>query len=148
MNEIKGNLSPTARRFSLFLAKETDDLPVDLIILHITSETTNFDLEIGYVPDFYDQLENIKLLQFLAIVPGQPKTVQSQEEIESLILSLNSQIPLMGFGFDRDNNSIFFRHLSVLMKEKQSLDEQLIKETVWLICYLLETFYPLFQKVI
>lgn len=133
--------------FRCSLQESTIDIPIDLIIVNLIGEDTDFTLEIGFIPDDSNQLEDFQLLQFVVTIPCRIKTRSAQDQTAKLILNINNQAPLMGFVYDFNSSNVFFRHLMILTKATQDQDGDLIKETIYLISYILELFYPTINAI-
>ncbi|MBC6476581.1 MAG: hypothetical protein GDA56_01015 [Hormoscilla sp. GM7CHS1pb] len=138
LEEIKHALDDEG--FSTLLEVESAKFAVDrlLIIGEITEIEQPLILELIYMPLAKQDLERIKLLQMFAALPMDRKE-GTEGDLKDLILSLNSKLPLIGFGWQESQKMVYYRHVLALPEEGTSSDGATVVETVWMIFYLLET---------
>ena len=75
--------------FSCSFQESTLDLPIELILVNVIGDDADFLIEIGFIADDSNQLEEFQLLQFVVTIPCQIKTLSAQTEMTKLVLNLN-----------------------------------------------------------
>jgi hypothetical protein len=123
-----------------------EKIPLDQLFVHLNGDQSEYLLELVYVPGLENQLENVNLLQFYVHIPGEIE-LSATEDIKKLVLHLNVNTPLMGWGFQEELELLYFRHILVISKSSGEGNQAVIVQTVWLIFYLLETFYPTIKSI-
>lgn len=139
LQEIQQLLS--SEKFTASFTPADDNIPLDRLFVALNGDAGEYLLELVYVPNLENQLENVKLLQFFVHLPCEVE-LSATEEIKNLVLHLNVNTPLMGWGFQEDLELLYFRHVLVIPDPSGPDTQAVIVQTVWLIFYLLETFYP------
>ncbi|MEG4304912.1 hypothetical protein [Microcoleus sp. D3_18a_C4] len=135
-----------SEKFTTSLKPADENIPIDQLFVALNGEEAEYVLELVYVPNLENQLENVKLLQFFVRLPCEVE-LSATEEIKNLVLHLNVNTPLMGWGFQEDLELLYFRHILVVPNLSGANTQTVITQTVWLIFYLLETFYPVIASI-
>lgn len=128
-------------RFTTSFKPADENIPLEQLFVALNGDRGEYVLELVYVPHLENQLENVKLLQFYVHFPCEIK-LSATQDIKNLVLHLNVNTPLMGWGFQEDLELLYFRHVLVIPELSGPDTQAVIVQTVWLIFYLLETFYP------
>jgi hypothetical protein len=121
-------------------------IPLDRLFVHLNGDQSEYLLELVYVPGLENQLENVKLLQFYVHIPGEVE-LSATEDIKKLVLHLNVNTPLMGWGFQEELELLYFRHILVISDSSGEGNQAVIVQTVWLIFYLLESLYSTIKSI-
>jgi hypothetical protein len=132
--------------FATSFEPASEEAPLDRLVVILEGERGNYLLEIAYIPNLDDQLENLELLQFFVRLPCEVKQ-SVKPNVKDLILRLNINSPLIGWGFYEELDLLYFRHVLVLSNLSGTHTQEIFVGTVWLIFYLLESFYPEIVKI-
>ncbi|ADB40111.1 hypothetical protein [Spirosoma linguale] len=122
---------------TVLLNKASEATPFDILLVDLPAEDTEagFRLEISETP----QTEELSLVQFF-VGMGAYESIDSRIEAELLqaIGLINSKIPLVGFVYNPKLKWLFFRN--VLLLSTTEIRDYQLKETVWMISYLVSLF--------
>jgi hypothetical protein len=91
------------------------------------------------LPGLDNELDpGLSLLQFFAELPFEA-VARAEAELQHLILLLNNQLPLGGFGRSRPGGPIFFRYVLLLGPDSRG-NAKVVLEAVTLVDYVLARF--------
>ncbi|HEX2095533.1 MAG TPA: hypothetical protein VHG28_24265 [Longimicrobiaceae bacterium] len=113
--------------------------PYDVLLVRLGDAGTEGPvLELAFLPGMEAELERASLLQ--CFVPLPPAVAPGAEgELARLVLALGTRLPLIGFGYLETERIPCFRHL-LMLPEAPEAGNLLLRQTVWLVSYLLDLF--------
>lgn len=129
--------------FTTLFKEANGETPLDqlLVLLNLEAQDVQLVLELVYIPDLEDELDNVKLLQFFVVLASE-LTDEAIVQLSRALPQINLNLPLMAFGLHQEDRIAYFRYVHVLSKAGSAQDMQVITETTWLVYYLVDRFYP------
>lgn len=135
-----------AEGFEAAFQTATTEAPVDqLFVLLNLSDDASLALEMLYVPGLDEELEGTRLLQYFVRLPFEVDGTEDQ--LSRLLAQVNAIAPLVGFGMKEQERMVYFRHVAVMPRDAGVTEAVVIKETVWLINYLVDTYLGVIGSV-
>jgi hypothetical protein len=124
------------------LLKADGGLAYDALLVRIeTFEEVNrvWSLEISFLPGLEDELESVSLLQCYVALSDQI-TEEFTPSLARLIVMLNANLPIGGFGLLDNPRVLFFKHNAMLPDDNLEAGCLILHELVPLITYLITGF--------
>jgi hypothetical protein len=135
--------------FTTAYFEKSDKLPFDrLNVILPTKEKDKLVLELLFTPGMDEILKGFRLFQYFVRLPFEidPDT---KEAMKSFILKMNMGLPMMGFGFNEEDNYIFFKSINMI-PNKDDISEDLksvVVENVYMISFIMNRFYQLIKDL-
>ena len=132
-----------AEEFETEILPRNEEVPVDRLLVGLGADDQEREriMELAITEPEGDEQP---LLQFFVLLPFSA-TEDTFHETMRIIMRLNMNIPLMGFGISDENGMIFFRHVTVIPDE--GLPQQWYSECLFLIGFSVDEFSPMIEQV-
>lgn len=127
--------------FPTRLAPAGDERPYDVLLVGIENEAGDppaWQMELSFVPGMEEQLEGSSLAQCFVGLPVEV-AAGAVPELQRTVVTLNRQLPLVGFGHLADPPMACFRHVLMLPRDDGAA-AGLVVQCTWLVSYLLSLF--------
>jgi hypothetical protein len=128
--------------FETLFQPASEDIPLDRLLVALDNPQDDeepYMLELLYIPGVQAELDDVKLLQFF--LPLDDVLPSALAEARHLLTHINQQLPLVGFNLHEEGRYFFFRYVLVMPEQPRGdQDGDVVRETVWLIYYLLHNF--------
>ena len=135
--------------FTTFYFDKSDKLPFDrLNVLLPVNLKQEIVLEMVYTLGMDEVLKGFRLFQYFVRLPFDLDT-NCKEAMKTFILKLNIGIPMMGFGYNEEDNYVFFKSIHMIPnKDDISGDmKSVLTENIYMIGFIINRFYPLIKDV-
>ncbi len=114
-------------------------IPYDVLLVGIGDEDgEGYQLELTFIPEMEEELDGASLLQCFVQVPAEIAE-GAEADLMRFLNRINGHLPLVGFCYLHDEGMLCYRHV-LMIPNRDDTDGALVKQTAWMISYLLSTF--------
>lgn len=125
--------------FATRLHASDESIPYDVLLVGIGDEDgEGYQLELTFIPEMEEELDGASLLQCFVQVPAELAD-GAESDLMRLLNRINGHLPLVGFCYLDGERMLCYRHV-LMIPNKGDSDGALVKQTAWMISYLLSTF--------
>lgn len=145
--------------FAALMRDATDDDPIKGVFvdlgddaggsytLKLSLASTAHEVMQAREPELHTERNAYKEFDYLQYYVALPWQVPAErrEETGRLLLRLNAEMPLLGYGLDADEGRVYFRHMRVI--ESGQVDGRVVARIVQLISFLLREYRSTIEAV-
>ena len=117
-------------------------VPYDTLLVKLESfekENRVWWLELSFLAGLENELDDVSILQCYVAL-SEHTSEENRSSLERLIVKLNANLPIGGFGLLDNPRVLFFKHNAMLPNDNQVASSQIVHELVAMTSYLLGVF--------